>query len=222
MFSRKKMSLLYETHNSTLQRTAALYLQDEALVEDVVQEAWLRALRNSRSYNGSGAFAGWMRTIVYNLAMTQHRRAAHVPTEEIKEDSSIGYPAYIDTLAQQQVFLRLMHALSTLPMHVQVSMLLVHYIGLDVNDAARRQHVATNVLRPRLYRARKYLERCMINEALHPRVDYVVLPLEYVPIGIDELGHVRSAVYEEHYAKEFYRTWTTHDPYVVSWRLDRA
>lgn len=58
-------------HLSTLRRVAARYGGD---ADDLVQETWLRALRARQTYRMGSNAGGWLRRILTNLAVTEHRR----------------------------------------------------------------------------------------------------------------------------------------------------
>jgi RNA polymerase sigma-70 factor, ECF subfamily len=55
-------------------------------VDDVVQEAWIAALRGVHRYEGRGSFEGWLVAITANLARTWGvRESRSLPVEEVPE-----------------------------------------------------------------------------------------------------------------------------------------
>jgi RNA polymerase sigma-70 factor (ECF subfamily) len=67
---------LYRRRRPDFCRAAAAITGDRALGEDVVQEAFAKAVRKRRSYRGRGALEAWVWRIVVNTARDAHRRAA--------------------------------------------------------------------------------------------------------------------------------------------------
>ena len=65
---------LYEQSRRQLRAVAARYVGDEA--EDVVQDAFLRALRSRDGFRGDAALLTWLSRIVVNASLDRCRRRA--------------------------------------------------------------------------------------------------------------------------------------------------
>lgn len=68
------LAALFERHHAALYNFCWQLTRNQALAEDVSQEAFLRVLKARRSYRG-GLFKAWLYNIARNLAFDQLRRA---------------------------------------------------------------------------------------------------------------------------------------------------
>jgi len=68
--------LLMRRYNRPLYRTARSILRDDAEAEDVVQESYLLAYRNIKSFRGDAKLATWLTRIVVNEAIARSRKAS--------------------------------------------------------------------------------------------------------------------------------------------------
>jgi RNA polymerase sigma-70 factor (ECF subfamily) len=76
--SESAFGLLYDRHTPAAFRTAwRLVGGDPHEAEDVVQEAWLRAVSSLHSWTGSG-FGGWLRAITAHVAIDLVRRQGRI------------------------------------------------------------------------------------------------------------------------------------------------
>jgi RNA polymerase sigma factor (sigma-70 family) len=66
---------VYERRLGELRRVAAAIVYDRELACDVVQDAFVRAVRTRKSFSGSGALEGWVWRIVVNAARDARARA---------------------------------------------------------------------------------------------------------------------------------------------------
>jgi RNA polymerase sigma-70 factor (ECF subfamily) len=66
---------LYRADLPRFVRTAAAIVGDEAAGRDAVQDAFVQAVKNQRSYNGEAPLEAWVWRIVINAALAQRRRA---------------------------------------------------------------------------------------------------------------------------------------------------
>jgi len=81
---RKAQVELYNHYAPTLLAVCARYVADKAEAEDILQEGFLKILKNIRDYEGKGHFENWMRRIMINTAITHfHREKKHYYHEEI-------------------------------------------------------------------------------------------------------------------------------------------
>jgi RNA polymerase sigma-70 factor (ECF subfamily) len=67
---------IYREHGPRFRRVALAIVSDVETAEDVVQEAFARALVKRDSFRGSGAPVGWVWRIVVNTALSRRRRGA--------------------------------------------------------------------------------------------------------------------------------------------------
>jgi RNA polymerase sigma-70 factor (ECF subfamily) len=81
---------LWERHSNTAFNTAYRFTRNTADVEDVVQEAWMKAYAHLKTFDGRAKFSTWLTRIVINSAiMNLRRKRAHPETSlELPEGES--------------------------------------------------------------------------------------------------------------------------------------
>lgn len=60
---------------------------DEALADDLAQQAFVRAYRGLHGYRGGARFSSWLYRIAYNVFLTQRRRTGGPPQEPVETAS---------------------------------------------------------------------------------------------------------------------------------------
>jgi RNA polymerase sigma factor (sigma-70 family) len=78
-----ELRAIYEGRLVELTRVASAIVGDAAAAEDVVQEAFVRAVRQRATFDGRGSLGGWVWRIVVNAARDAH--AKRLETVDIGE-----------------------------------------------------------------------------------------------------------------------------------------
>jgi RNA polymerase sigma-70 factor (ECF subfamily) len=90
-------SALVDAYGATMHRVALTFVRSTAVADEVVQEAWLGALRGLDRFEGRSALKTWLCRIVANIARTHAvREARTVPFSSLelaREASSENEPA---------------------------------------------------------------------------------------------------------------------------------
>jgi RNA polymerase sigma-70 factor (ECF subfamily) len=151
-------------HLSTLRRVAARYGGD---ADDLVQETWLRALRARETYRLGSNAAGWLRRILTNLAVTEHRRRRRagrlVDRLAVEPSLDPGDAANDDgpALPGDGAVLR---ALASLDERDRRVIELCDLDELRYRDAARVLECPIGTIMSRLHRARRRLREALARE----------------------------------------------------------
>lgn len=139
--------------------------RNERDAEDVVQEAFLRALRHFRSFRGGDA-RPWLLAIVRNTFYTW-RKHNRLPEEEIVfEDDK--HPVAADSSDPEKLLLRetdrrlLRSALSLLPREFLEVIVLREFEELSYKEIAEVIQVPAGTVMSRLARARKRLVKALL------------------------------------------------------------
>jgi len=137
--------------------------------EDVVQEAYLRALRAFDRYRG-GDPRSWLLTIVRNTCYTwlrQNRRSEPAPTGDSADDAWAEIPA--DPAGEPEAqFIRnadtrlLREALEQLPAEFREAFVLRELEGFSYKEIADIVDVPLGTVMSRLARARKQLQQSLL------------------------------------------------------------
>lgn len=143
--------LLLRAADESHRRLAYRLLGDRHLMDDVLQEAYLRAFHALPRFRGGAAFGTWLYRIVYNACVDELRRGRarrEVALDELSAAiSEDGVAAQLDLEA----------ALAALPPELRSVVLLVDAEGLSYHEAAEVLGVAPGTIGSRLNRARAAL-----------------------------------------------------------------
>lgn len=154
---------LVEPHDRSLRALAFRLLGDRDLMDDVLQEAYVKAFRALPGFRGTASVSTWLYRIVYNACLDELRRSArrrHVPLDDGPATwDGTGDPAETATLRVD-----LAAALDALPVDMRAAVLLVDAEGLDYRHAAEVLGVPVGTLASRLSRARELLRRSLAHE----------------------------------------------------------
>lgn len=86
-----ELERLFVEHRTDLVRFAALSLRDEALAEDVVQEAMMAALRSLEGFGGRSSLKTWLYAIVKRKVLDALRaRRRETPLSQLHDDNDSG------------------------------------------------------------------------------------------------------------------------------------
>lgn len=167
----RAFDLLIRRHSRKLHAMLLQMLDSEADAYDVAQEAFLRAFRSLRYFNGQSAFYTWLYTIAANQARNFIRKRKRERSFSIDNDEN-GDPLEKDAdLADQAVDAdpvrgahitdikaRLKTALAQLsPAHREV-VTLCDIMGLSYQEISQMLHVSEGTLRSRIFYAHKQLQ----------------------------------------------------------------
>ncbi len=73
---------LVEHYNASMVRIAAIYVNEFAIAEEVVQDTWIAVLKGLDRFEGRSSFKTWIFTILSNRAKTRAtRESRYVPLE---------------------------------------------------------------------------------------------------------------------------------------------
>ncbi len=140
-------------HKTRLMRMAFLYLGDEELAEDAVQETFIRAYRGLDRFRGDSSEYTWLMRIAINTCKSMRRTAwmrvfrAGVPLDDAPE------PGREDSYRDDTV----LRAVMELPDKLKQAVLLYYYQDMKQADVAKALNVPEKTVATRLLRARNKL-----------------------------------------------------------------
>jgi RNA polymerase sigma factor (sigma-70 family) len=147
---------------------ARYLMRNDADADDVVQEAFLRALRYFGGFRGESASQSraWVLAIVRNMAYTwRHRRRAEASATEFDEaihsEATAGEQPESD-LAKLDSHATLAQALDRLPRDLREVIVLREIEGLSYKEIGEVVDVPIGTVMSRLSRARKRLQQALV------------------------------------------------------------
>ncbi|MCZ7663923.1 MAG: sigma-70 family RNA polymerase sigma factor [Thermoleophilia bacterium] len=158
---RERFVELLKTHDRGLRSLAYRLLGDRDCMDDVLQEAYLKAYRALPGFRGDAEVGTWLYRIVYNASVDCIRRDATrqaVPLTDLTNLASRRHddPAVIVAGRQD-----LAAALAALPPEQRAAVLLVDAQGFDHALAADVMGVPVGTVGSRLHRARAALRQAL-------------------------------------------------------------
>lgn len=167
----ERFEALLLPHLSAAHGLARYLMRDDADADDVVQEAFLRALRYFGGFRGQGAAQGraWLLTIVRNVAHTwRQRRGADSATTEF--DETVHSEAAADQhpgsdLARRDAHETLAQALDRLSPDLREVIVLREVEGLSYKEMSEVVDVPVGTIMSRLSRARRRLQAALTDSA---------------------------------------------------------
>jgi len=148
-------------------------LTDEDLAADAVQNAFISAYKNLRTYRG-GSFKAWVLRMVTNGCYDELRRQKRRPTvalepvnrEDGEEMESAEWlrsddPSPQDAFDTAELEHALQHCLESLPMDFRAVVVLVDVQGMDYAEVSQTVKAPLGTVKSRLARARLKLRDCL-------------------------------------------------------------
>jgi RNA polymerase sigma-70 factor (ECF subfamily) len=174
---KRAFELLVEKYQRKLGRLLARFIRDPAEVEDVTQEAFIKAYRALPAFRGDSAFYTWLYRIGINTAknylMALGRRA---PTStEVEAEDAEGFEdgeqlRDINTpeslLLSAEIAQTVNATIEELPEELRTAIQLREIEGMSYEDIARIMDCPIGTVRSRIFRARE-----AIAERLRPLLD---------------------------------------------------
>ena len=169
--------LLVSKYQRKLSRLLSRFVKDQTEVEDVAQEAFVKAYRALPSFRGDSAFYTWLYRIGINTAknylVAMGRRAPTVTefdAEEAEEFDGGDQLRDINTpeslLMTKQIANTVNEAMEQLPEELRAAIQLREIEGLSYEEIAAAMECPIGTVRSRIFRARE-----AIAERLRPLLD---------------------------------------------------
>ena len=163
---KRAFELLVEKYQRKLVRLLSRFIRDPAEVEDVAQEAFIKAYRALPAFRGDSAFYTWLYRIGINTAknylMAMGRRA---PTStEVEADEAEGFEEGeqlrdINTpesvLLSKEIAETVNSTIEKLPEELRTAIQLREIEGMSYEDIARVMDCPIGTVRSRIFRARE-------------------------------------------------------------------
>ena len=163
---KQAFSLLVEKYQRKLARLLSRFIRDPAEVEDVTQEAFIKAYRALPAFRGDSAFYTWLYRIGINTAknylMALGRRA---PTStEVEAEEAEGYDEGeqlrdINTpeslLLSQEIAETVNATIEKLPEELRKAIQMREIEGMSYEDIAQAMDCPIGTVRSRIFRARE-------------------------------------------------------------------
>lgn len=154
------LAALIARHEGAARGMVLQMLGARAEVDDLLQEARLRAVRSVGSFEGRSAFGTWFCRIALNLAVSELRRRRRTESAPLEDVAAPGDDPSRAT-ERRELRERLAAAVDRLPAGLRQAFDLVHRDGLAPAAAAERLGLPAPTVRTRLFHARRRLREAL-------------------------------------------------------------
>jgi len=175
----RAFALLVEKYQRKVIRLISRLIRDPAEVEDVAQEAFLKAYRALPQFRGDSAFYTWIYRIAVNTPKTQlvAQGRRPIPMSSFQGEDDDGEPFAADeaiadiqtpdaVLMSRQIAQTVNRAIEALPAELRTAVTLREIDGLSYEEIAEAMNCPIGTVRSRIFRARE-----AIAEQIRPLID---------------------------------------------------
>jgi len=145
---------IYRSKLPSLCRVAAAVSGDREAAPDIVQEAFVRAVRELQSFRGDSPLEAWLWRIVVNSARN-HRRSCR---------PAVGLTGEEPTPAHGGVDGSVTAAVAALPERQRLALFLRYYADLDYGAIAEALEISAGTVGATLHAARTALQQLLTKE----------------------------------------------------------
>ncbi|MDH5571834.1 MAG: RNA polymerase sigma factor RpoE [Gammaproteobacteria bacterium] len=165
---KKAFDLLVLKYQQRLINVLSRYMRDQSEVQDIAQEAFIKAYRALPNFRGESAFYTWLYRIAINTAknylVAQGRRPPNadidsVDAEQYEGDSSLkdhGSPEH--ELLRDEIQKVVFQAIEELPEDLRTAITLRELEGMSYEDIAEAMDCPIGTVRSRIFRAREAVD----------------------------------------------------------------
>ena len=166
---KQAFDLLVIKYQHRILALVARFIHDAAEVQDVTQEAFIKAYRALPNFRGESAFYTWLYRIAINTAknylVARNRRP---PGEDVNVEDAAFFDggdkltdneSPEDSLLNDQLMAAVNKAIKDLPEDLRTAVMLREFDGLSYEDIAEVMACPVGTVRSRIFRAREAIDR---------------------------------------------------------------
>ncbi len=172
----RAFDLLVRKYQHRIFALISRYVRDQDEVQDVAQEAFIKAWRALPRFRGDSAFYTWLYRIAVNTAknhlVSLGRRPPGSDIDAEEAEQFIGAEGLQDigtpesNLMSQELEAVIHQAINGLPQELKTAVTLREFEGLSYEDIAAVMECPVGTVRSRIFRAREAIE-----QAIRPLMD---------------------------------------------------
>jgi RNA polymerase sigma-70 factor (ECF subfamily) len=160
--------LLVRKYQFRLAKLVSRYVSDRAEVEDVTQEAFIKAYRALKGFRGESAFYTWLYRIAINTAknylvsMGRRPPRSDIDAEEAEGMTNATELREINTpessMLRDEIAETVRQTIETLPDDLRTAITLREFDGLSYDEIASIMDCPIGTVRSRIFRAREAID----------------------------------------------------------------
>ena len=144
-------------HSRAMYRVAWRLVYDDALAEDIVQEAFIKAWKNLEGFRMESSFRSWLQRITVNAAMDMLRKQSRRNQFEVEapEFETIDHAATPKTDVRIDISSSARAAMQKLSDTERAALMLRHYEGHSIREIAQMLELTSDACKQTIFRAVK-------------------------------------------------------------------
>ena len=168
---KRAFDLLVRKYQHKIAHLVARYVRDTSEVQDVSQEAFIKAYRGLANFRGESAFYTWLYRIAINTAKnylaSQARRGDEngVDAQEAEQfDGADGLREYASperVLLTEEIKQTVHETIKELPDDLRVAISLREFEGMSYEEIAEAMECPVGTVRSRIFRAREAIDQAL-------------------------------------------------------------
>lgn len=156
---------LYKKYASKMKWVAFRYVNDSAIAEDVLQEAFVKVFNKIKTFESTGSFEGWLRRTVVNTAINYYNSLKR-ENEKMAEFGASLENESADSFEDEENYSleELMEAVNMLPAGYKMVFNLYaidQYSHKEIADALK---ITEGTSKSQLFKARMFLKKTLQNK----------------------------------------------------------
>jgi RNA polymerase sigma-70 factor (ECF subfamily) len=164
----RAFDLLVLKYQGRVAQLVSRYVNNAAEVEDVTQEAFIKAYRALPKFRGDSAFYTWLYRIAANAAKNHLVALGRRPTTDLALDDSESYevPGRLkdnespdEVIMGQQLETVISQSIDALPLELKAALTLREFEGLSYDEIAEVLECQIGNVRSRIFRAREAIDQ---------------------------------------------------------------
>ena len=152
---------VYRDHKSYIQNVVSRYCVTPEEVEDVTQDAFIRAYRGRDNFRGDSTVKTWLHRVAVNTALNHITKQKRRPQCNDNEGEEIIVPDDDSPESQaerDQTLSAITYRLDNMPSELGLTLLYYHIDGLKYDEIAETMGINVGTVRSRIHRARNLLQ----------------------------------------------------------------
>jgi RNA polymerase sigma-70 factor (ECF subfamily) len=171
---------LIHRHKNKVFAYISLYIRDQALAEDLLQDTFMKVIQSVRAgkYQDNGKFISWVMRIAHNLIIDHFRRIKQMNTisnddyeSDLFNSRKLADSTIEDDMIKRQILKDVRKMITLLPDDQREVVILRHYAGLSFKEIAEITDVSINTalgrMRYALINMRKIMQQKKISLTLN-------------------------------------------------------
>lgn len=166
---KQAFNLLVAKYQVRINKLVSRFINDYAEVEDVVQDAFIKAYRGLKNFRGDSAFYTWLYRIAVNTAknylvsMSRKTPASDIDAQEAEQyDSALGLKENSTPerlLLTDEINQTIQATIGRLPTELKTAITLRELEGLSYEEIAEVMDCPIGTVRSRIFRAREAIDQ---------------------------------------------------------------